>query len=203
MTNLSLQDPSSTTLASVFAVSASTAPTPGGGSVTAVCGYLGVSLLLKSIRVSARKQPDAIYPVLENKLLALASQLLTAAQVDSDAFAGYIRAMQLPRATTVEQAARRQAIHDASVAATESALDILDLGNAVLDCARQLRDRVIVAIRADARACIELISAMNIIARENALSNLAGMDSTDALRHRLDQAVDQYQKLITACQSSQ
>ena len=207
MTDLSLQDPSSTTLASLFAVAASTAPTPGGGSVTAISGYLGVSLLLKSIRVSARKQPDAVYPRLEDKLLALASQLLMAAQADSDAFAGYIRAMQLPRATPAEQAARRQAMHDAIVAATESALDILDLGNSVLDCARQLRDRVIAAIRADARACVELISAMNIIARENALSNLAGADSSidpaGALRHRLDQSLDQYQKLITACQSPQ
>ncbi len=205
MTDLSLQDPADATLASLFAASASTAPTPGGGSITAVCGYLGVSLLLKSIRVSARKQPDAIYPTLEDKLLALASQLLTAAQTDSDAFSQYIRAMQLPKSNPAEQAARGQAMRDAGVAATESALDILDLGNAVLDCAHRLRDRVIPAIRADARACVELVSAMNIIARENALSNLAGADSNvdpaGALRDRLDQAVDQYQKLITACRS--
>lgn len=203
MTDQPPQEPSSATLASLFAAAASIAPTPGGGSITAVCGYLGVSLLLKSIRVSARKQPDAIFAPLEDKLLTLASQLLTAAQADSGAFAQYIRAMQLPRATTAEQTTRHQAMHDASVAATESALDILDLGNAVLDCAHQLRDRVIAAIRADARACVELISAMNIIARDNVLSNLTGMDSTGALRHRLDQAFDQYQKLITACQSSQ
>jgi formiminotetrahydrofolate cyclodeaminase len=197
------QDLAGITVASLFATAAATAPTPGGGSITAVCGYLGVSLLLKSIRVSARKQPDAIYPPLEDKLLKLASQLLTAAQADSDAFAQYIRAMQLPRATAAEQTTRHQAMHDASVAATESALEILDLGNAVIDCAHQLQDRVIAAIRADARACVELISAMNVTARENALSNLTGMDSTDALRHRLNQAFDQYQKLITACQSSQ
>jgi formiminotetrahydrofolate cyclodeaminase len=207
LTDLSLQDPASTTIASLFTAAASTASTPGGGSVTAICGYLGVSLLLKSIRVSARKQPDAIYPTLEDKLLALASQLLTAAQTDSEAFGQYIRAMQLPRATPAEQAARRQAMHDASASATESALDILDLGNAVLDCAHQLRDRVIPAIRADTRACVEIVSAMNIIARENALSNFAGADSgvdpAGALRHRLNQAVDQYQKLITACHSPQ
>src|ERR1700683_2714722 len=91
LTDLSLQEPTRTTLASLFAAAASTAPTPGGGSVTAICGYLGVSLLLKSIRVSARKQPDAIYFPIEDKLLALASQLLTAAQADSDAFGQYIR----------------------------------------------------------------------------------------------------------------
>jgi len=190
------------TLASLFAATASTAPTPGGGSVTAICGYLGVSLLLKSIRVSARRQPDAIYADFEARLLKLASQLLAAAQADSSAFAQYIRALQLPGTSAAEQTARRQAINDAIIAATESALDILDLGNAVLNCAHQLQDRVIPAIRADARACVELVSAMNVIARENALSNLATIDSAGALHGRLAAATDRYQELIAACRSS-
>jgi formiminotetrahydrofolate cyclodeaminase len=190
------------TLASLFAAAASTSPTPGGGTVTAIGGYLGVSLLLKSIRVSARKQPDAIFAVFGDKLLKLASQLLGAAQADSDAFGQYIRTMQLPRSTAAEQTARQRATNDASVAATESALEILDLGNEVLDCAHQLQGRVISAIRSDARACIELVSAMNIIARENALSNLAGIDSAEALLQRLATATDRYQGLIAACRSS-
>jgi methenyltetrahydrofolate cyclohydrolase len=203
LTDRPFQDPASMTLASLFAAAASPVPTPGGGSVTAICGYLGVSLLLKSIRVSARKQPDVIYDDFEGKLLKLASQLLVAAQADSDAFAQYIRAMQLPKTTAAEQTARRQAMNAASIAATESALDILDLGNAVLDCAHQLQERVVPAIRADARACAELVSAMNIVARENALSNLTGIDSADALRRRLGTATDRYQELIAACRSSQ
>ncbi len=201
MTDQPPQNPASNTLASLFAAAASTAPTPGGGTVTAICGYLGVSLLLKSIRVSARRQPDSIYATFEDKLLKLASQLLNAAQADSDAFAQYIRAMQFPKATPQEQTARQQAMNDASIAATESALDILDLGIEVLDCAHQLQDRVIAAIRADARACVELVSAMNIIARENALSNLAGINSADALKQRLTSATDRYQDLLAACRT--
>jgi hypothetical protein len=42
---------------------------------------------------------------------------------------------------------------------------------------------------------------MNIIARENALSNLAGIDSAGALRRRLGAATDRYQELIAACRS--
>lgn len=199
----SLEDPASLTTEALFNAAASTAPVPGGGSVTAICGYLAVSLLLKSIRVSARKLPDAIYAKFEDQLLKLASQLLAAAQSDSEAFGQYIRAMQMPKESSAEQSARQTAMHDAMVAATESALDILDLGNTVLDCARQLQPRVILAIRADARAAVELISAMNITARENVLSNLSGVDSTDALRRRLDEAVGQYEKLMTACRSPQ
>jgi formiminotetrahydrofolate cyclodeaminase len=202
LTDQPLHDPASMTLTALFAAAGSTAPVPGGGSITAICGYLGVSLLLKSIRVSARRQPDALYADFEGKLLQLASQLLSAAQADSGAFAQYIRAMQLPKITPAEQAARRHSMNDASIAATESALDILDLGNAVLDCAHQLQDRVIAAILPDARACVELISSMNIVARENALSNLASIDSADALRRRLGIATDRYQQLIAACHSS-
>ena len=202
MTDQPPQNPASNTLASLFAAAASTAPTPGGGTVTAICGYLGVSLLLRSIRVSARRQPDSIYATFEDKLLKLTLRnCSTAAQADSDAFAQYIRAMQFPKATPQEQTARQQAMNDASIAATESALDILDLGNEVLDCAHQLQDRVIAAIRADARACVELVSAMNIIARENALSNLAGINSADALKQRLTSATDRYQDLLAACRT--
>jgi methenyltetrahydrofolate cyclohydrolase len=201
MSDKATKDLSDLTIAALFAAAASTSPVPGGGSVTAICGYLGVSLLLKSIRVSVRRQPDAVYPQIEEQLLKLASQLLAAARADSEAFDRYIRSMQLPKENGIEQAARQEAMHDAIVAATESALDILDLGNAVLECAHHLKFRVIPAIRADARACIELISAMNITARENALSNLSGVASADAPWHGLDEAVDRYEKLLTACRS--
>jgi formiminotetrahydrofolate cyclodeaminase len=115
------QNPAAVTLASLFAAAASTAPTPGGGTVTAICGYLGVSLLLKSIRVSARRQPDAIYATFEDKLLKLASQLLAAAQADSGAFAQYIRAMQLSKTNATEQTARQQAISSTSATPSSTA----------------------------------------------------------------------------------
>ena len=196
-------DLASTTVASLFAA-ASSQPTPGGGCVAAVCGYLGVSLLLKAVRVSARKQPaDATDAAVEQKLLALASQLLGAAQTDSDSFAQFMKAIQLPNDDAAEQAARRQAMHAAAVAATNAALDILDLGNAVLDCAHQVQFRVLATIRADVAACVELASAMILTARENALTNLGGMDSADALRQHLEAASERYRSLLAACHSPQ
>jgi methenyltetrahydrofolate cyclohydrolase len=193
-------------LSSLFAAAASPSPTPGGGTITAIGGYLGVSLLLKSIRVSARKQPSEIYTRLEENLLELASRLLTAAQADSAAFEQYMSATKMPKATSAEQAARQQAMQASSIAATNSALDILDLGNAVLDCAHQLQLHVLPAVQPDARAAIELASAMNRNARDNAFTNLAPLGAAagvEELRPRLDRAFGRYRQLLAACHRSE
>jgi formiminotetrahydrofolate cyclodeaminase len=195
------RDLAGTTIASLFSAAVSQ-PTPGGGCVTAICGYLGLSLLLKSIRVSSRKQTETAYAPIEKKLLALAEQLLQAAQADSDSFAQFMKALQLSKDTEAEKTARQHAMHQAAVGATEAALNILDLGNEVLDCAHQVQFRVLPMIRADETACVELISAMNITARDNARTNLNGMADAEALQRRLQQAVERYDSLLAACHSA-
>jgi methenyltetrahydrofolate cyclohydrolase len=197
------QNLATTPLSTLFDAAAATEPTPGGGCVSAVCGYLAIALLLKSIRISARKQPtDTTYPVVEQKLVGLSVKLLTFAQADSDSFGIYIRALRLPKDTPEQEATRKQALHDAIVKATETALDILDLGNDVLDLAHQVQFRVSTTIRADEQSCVELISAMNITAQENALSNLTNMEGGDLLRKRLSDATSKHKELLAACHSS-
>jgi formiminotetrahydrofolate cyclodeaminase len=197
------QNLATTPLSTLFDAAASTEPTPGGGCVSAVCGYLAVALLLKSIRISVRKQPtDSTFPVVEQKLLGLSAKLLAFAQADSDSFGAYIQALRLPKDTPEREASRRQALHDATVKATETALDILDVGNDVLDLAHQVQFRVSTTIRADEQSCVELISAMNTTARENALTNLATMQGGDALRKRLSDATTKHKELLAACHSS-
>jgi hypothetical protein len=48
----------SLTIATLFDQASSVAAVPGGGCVSAVCGYLALSILLKSIRLSARSHPE-------------------------------------------------------------------------------------------------------------------------------------------------
>lgn len=197
------QNLATTPLSTFFDAAASTEPTPGGGCVSAVCGYLAIALLLKSIRISARKQTaGTTFPVVEQKLLGLSAKLLAFAQADSDSFGAYIQALRLPKNTPEQEATRKQALHDAIVKATETALDILDLGNDVLDLAHQVQFRVSTTIRADEQSCVELISAMNITARENALSNLTNMEGGDLLRKRLSDATSKHKELLAACHSS-
>jgi formiminotetrahydrofolate cyclodeaminase len=197
------QSLATTTLSALFQAAASTEPTPGGGCVSAACGYLAIALLLKSIRISARKQKtETTYPGIEQRLLELSERLLAFAQADSDSFGAYLQALRLPKDTLSQEASRMQALHDAVVKATEAALDILDLGNDVLDLAHQVQFRVSTTIRADEQSCVELISAMNTTAQGNALANLAGSDGGDALKKRLSDATAKHSMLLAACHSS-
>jgi formiminotetrahydrofolate cyclodeaminase len=197
------QSLATTTLSALFQAAASTEPTPGGGCVSAACGYLAIALLLKSIRISARKQKtETPYPGVEQRLLELSEKLLAFAQADSDSFGAYLQALRLPKDTPSQEALRKQALHDAAVKATEAALDILDLGNDVLDLGHQVQFRLSTNIRADEQSCVELISAMNTTAQGNAHANLAGIDGGDALRKRLSDATAKHSMLLAACHSS-
>jgi formiminotetrahydrofolate cyclodeaminase len=187
----------------LFDAAASAEPTPGGGSVSAVCGYLAIALLLKSIRISIQHQPtDATYPVIEQKLLRGSEKLLALAQADSDSFGAYIQALRLPKDSAQQQAARKQALHDATTKATETALDILDLGNDVLDLAHQVQFRVASSIRPDEQSCVELVSAMNTTAEKNAQTNLKAIENEDVLKKRLSDGTAKHKELIAACHSS-
>jgi formiminotetrahydrofolate cyclodeaminase len=197
------QSLATTTLSALFQAAASTEPTPGGGCVSAACGYLAIALLLKSIRISARKQhTDTAYAAVDQELIGLSAKLLGLAQGDSDSFGAYMQALGLPKDTRSQEAARKQALNHAVVKATEAALDILDLGNDVLDLAHQVQFRVSATIRVDEQGCVELISAMNTTAQGNALANLGKIEDRDALRKRLSDASAKHSVLLTACHSS-
>lgn len=197
------KDLSIETISGLFASAASTKPTPGGGCVSAICGYLGISLLLKSIRISARKQNAGNnYAALDRRLVDFSSQLLTLAQADSDAFGSYIDALRLPKETPAQQAVRKQALTDAARRAAETALSILDIGNDVLDSAHQVQFGIAPTIRADEAGCVELISAMNTTAENNARANLSGVQGGEDLKKRLSDGVAKHSKLLAACHSS-
>jgi methylenetetrahydrofolate dehydrogenase (NADP+)/methenyltetrahydrofolate cyclohydrolase len=183
-----------TSIGALFGAAASTDPTPGGGCVSAVGGYLGISLLLKAIRISARKQDKPVFAETEARMAELAPRLLGLAQADSDAFQHYIGALRLPKETDDDKAARRAALKAASVAATEVALDIMDVGNAILSDAVKAQHEVLPTILADAKACIAFAAAMNAVARENAEANMAG--ASEGLKHRLDAAVAETGRLM-------
>jgi len=191
------QYPSGMPILSLFEAAASTNPTPGGGSVSAVCGYLGVALLLKAIRISARKKPtEFLFVETEEELIRISDRLTRLSRADSEAFDQYMKALKLPKVDEAEKVIRSQSLRDASIAATEVALDILEAGNAVLKCSAQVLEEVLPTIRADVRAGIEFASAMNIVARENAKANLSGLPHSDALQFRLAVGVEQHRQWI-------
>ena len=117
---------------------ASADPTPGGGSAAMVSAAIGMGLVLMALRVTEGKAEDreALAPLIEggDRLLAELSQH---ADADIAVFEAYMAALKLPRGTEEEKTARRAALADAAIAATEVPLNAAQSVLESLDLARQ------------------------------------------------------------------
>lgn len=102
---------------------ASESPAPGGGSVSAVMGALGVALGTMVANLSAHKKGwDERWEEFSDaaeKGNALQQQLLSLVDDDTEAFNGIMNAYSLPKSTSAEKDARKAAIQAATLNATE------------------------------------------------------------------------------------
>lgn len=116
---------------------ASDSPTPGGGSAAMVSATLGLGLVVMALRITANKAADRGF--LDTLILSgerLIAELSAHAEADIAVFDAYMAALKLPKATEEEKTARREALRQATVAATEvplnaaqTALEGIDLAN--------------------------------------------------------------------------
>jgi methenyltetrahydrofolate cyclohydrolase len=123
---MKLTDTTVTTLLEAFR---SSAPTPGGGSASALAGAIGASLLAM---VAGLPKPRAASDVdlrkLEaagNRCTAWAKDLEALVDKDSEAYDLVVSAYRLPKATDQEKAARSARIQDALRTAIEAPLDVM------------------------------------------------------------------------------
>lgn len=109
---------------------ASESPAPGGGSVSALCATMGISLGAMVANLSADKRgwesETKAFSVVAEKAQKLKEELLFLIDEDTYAFNRILAAMQLPKATEPEKAVRKQAIEEASVFATEIPLKTME-----------------------------------------------------------------------------
>lgn len=124
------------TISSFVDAVASPDPTPGGGTVAAIAGGMGVSLLLMvSGLTRTRNDSDEERAALAEAratALTVRDRLLTLADTDTEAYNQVTSAYKLPKATDEEKAARRDAIQRALRAATRAPLDTLKaVGDAI------------------------------------------------------------------------
>jgi formiminotetrahydrofolate cyclodeaminase len=121
---------------------ASRAPTPGGGSASALGGALGAALveMVCELTVGRPEYEDA--DPIARQIGAAAGELrvalLDAAQEDAAAYDAVAEARRLPRETDDQKSARKSAIAEASVAATEVPLRVIRLSLDVLDVAARM-----------------------------------------------------------------
>ena len=109
---------------------ASESPAPGGGSISAYVGALGVSLGTMVANLSAHKRGwDDRWEEFSNwaeKGMAYQKQLLQLVDEDTNAFNKIMDAFGLPKGTEEEKAERRAVIQEATKYATEVPFKVLD-----------------------------------------------------------------------------
>lgn len=127
------------TLEAFTARLASSDPTPGGGSASAVAGALGAALVAMLARLSTdRGGDDALFARTAAAMDAAWPVLLDAAAEDAKAFDAVMTAMRLPRGTDDEKRERARAIQSAMRAAAEAPLEVAAQALAVLEAARAI-----------------------------------------------------------------
>ena len=111
------------------AVAAST-PTPGGGSVAALCGALSTALSRMVAGLAIDKQGyEAVQgdlTGLQDRAVGLQARLLALVDSDAAAYDGVVAAMRRPKATEAEKTARVAAIQAAYLQASEVPLQTME-----------------------------------------------------------------------------
>ena len=135
-------------------------PTPGGGSVAAIAGALGLGLVCMALEMSVRRAdaaPEA------GALLLRSHDLLAALKMHPDAdvaaFGGYMAALALPKADADQKARRREAVQRAASAATAAPLAAARDLLSALELAEQAAQLAHRSIVSDVGAGAHLLSA--------------------------------------------
>lgn len=119
-------------------ITASDAPAPGGGSISALAGCLAAALaeMVASLTVGREKYASVETEMQQVKTEAdaICEKLLKAVHEDSESFNQYMAALSLPKTTEEEKRIRREAMQEGLKAAArvplgvaEEALNILPL----------------------------------------------------------------------------
>jgi methenyltetrahydrofolate cyclohydrolase len=161
-------------------------PTPGGGSAAALAGAMGASLFAMVAGLpkskAATAEDAARLAAAGKRCAALADELKTLVDRDSDAYAQVMAVYRRPKGTDDEKAARSAAIQQAMRAATAAPLDVMRA------CAAAAEQGVVVATMgnpsasSDAAAGFELLGAGLRGARLNIEINLGSIKDAEYVR---------------------
>ena len=107
-------------------VTASEAPTPGGGSISALSGALAASLAEMVANLSLPKDgsPSPEFLAIKEKANSLQSRLLILVEKDAASFDSVMAAFKLPKATEEEKLQRKEKIQEALKLASKVPLEV-------------------------------------------------------------------------------
>ncbi len=123
----------------------SDAPAPGGGSVSALAGAQGVALFSMVADLTLGKEKYADYQEIcrsaKERGASLYAELVESVDRDTEAFNLVSAAFKMPKETDEEKAARKQAIADGTLVATEVPFHTMELGYEGLMLAKSMIGR--------------------------------------------------------------
>jgi len=170
---------------------ASNQPAPGGGSVSALAGALGVSMgcMVANFTVGKKKYKD-VEPRVQELLASCEKamdELLDLVQADVDAYSKVSAAYGMPKGSDEEKAARTAAIQEALVIAMDAPLKAFRVCASVLDAYAELGKIGNKNLISDVGVAAILTEAALRGAKLNVDINLAFLKDEDLVRKTRDE----------------
>jgi glutamate formiminotransferase/formiminotetrahydrofolate cyclodeaminase len=171
---------------------ASERPVPGGGSAAAYAGALGASLCAMVLRISSKKEPDALAERI-SELDNLRADFLRLVDDDSAAFARVSDAMKMARKTDEEKAQRKERVQTGLLGAARVPLEVAKTARRLLEtCERAMAEASPQTVSDVGVGALMAETALRGAAM-NVMINLASLDDAaqvKALSEELDRALD-------------
>ena len=166
----------------------SDSPAPGGGSVSALAASMAAGLaamvaVLSHSKKGVESKRDAL-DALAVRAQALKDQMLAAVDADTAAFDRLLDAIRMPK----DDPKREKAIDDATIAATEVPLDVVEACPEVIELCREAGRIGLQASLSDAGVGVQMARAAAAGAYQNVCINLANLERREALLARADAA---------------
>lgn len=154
-------------------------PTPGGGSAAAYSAAEGAALVGMVGRLTVGRKKYAAVEDQMKEMVAQADQLRQelsrAVERDAQSFEAVMAAFRLPKDSPEEQAARLQAIEQATLGAAQVPLEVAGMAAEVIDLALQAVTHGNVNAISDGAAAAALARAALTVAGYNVRINLVGL----------------------------
>ncbi|HWL92990.1 MAG TPA: glutamate formimidoyltransferase [Phycisphaerae bacterium] len=174
-------------------LTASEAPAPGGGSVSALCGALGAALATMVANLSSHKRGwDERWEEFSrhaetgkkhwNRLLQLVDE-------DTEAFNVFMSATAMPRGSDVEKQARKTAVQEATIRAIETPLEVMEEALASMKVMRAMAETGMEASVSDAGVAALCARTAVMGAHLNVRINAKSLDDKAAADGYLSRAV--------------
>lgn len=181
---------------------ASDRPTPGGGSVSALCGAVSAALVSMAASFTAGKEKyknkeSEIQRILfETKLLR--KEFMRLMQRDIEAYSLYAESVKMPKNSEAEKTAREEAMQQALRVSTEVPLKMIDACIIVEQLALSAVVNANPYLITDAAAAAVIANAAAKTASYNVLINLHGISDkalAEQYRLRMEQGGEHVSKI--------